>query len=223
MFSTAKVINPVAAKSSSGKDRAEFQMSGLEQLAQVDALIKSLEGIKGTLDADVKAQALELFIEHANGKRPESFRGLEGTASASVELRKRATTSPLTPEQQVLLAAAGIKGEKVITTNKMFGINPKYAEDNSLLAKVEAALAGIVPTDFIVLQEEKSKIVVTDQAIDAVFKADEADRALVETVCVLAIKPKLESTDIGSIIDNVRAFLVPKANPLAKAIEAVKA
>lgn len=222
MFSTAKVIAP-AAKTT--KAKAENQLEGLEQLAQVDALIKSLEAVKATLDAEVKSRALNIFIETANGRRPESFRGLEGTASASIELRKRSTTSPLNEDQIKLLASKGVAGEKVIVTNKMFGINPVHAENQELLAKVEAALKDIVPADFIVLQEEKSKIVVTDKAMETVFKeihmargaaknkeefaaVSQEARTFIETVGVLAIKPTLQSTDVASLFDKVRGYVV---------------
>ncbi len=215
MFSTAKVLAAPTAKAKAST-KAEVQLNGLEQLAMVDALIKSLEGIKASLDADVKSEALDLFIQSAvdnNGKRPDSFRGLDGAASASIELRKRSTNSVLTEDQILLLGTKGVVGEVVVITTEMFGINPAYNADSGLLGKVEKALKGIVPEDFIVKQEGKSKTVVSEDTITAAFKAlpsmkTPMARAFVEAVGTLAIKPKLETTDIGTLFNKVRDFMV---------------
>lgn len=229
MFKTAKVIaKPAAAKKST---KEEINIGNLKSYAELKSLIASLEGIAGSMEAGIKAESRDIFINMAaqNGKRPESFRGIDGTASASVEMRKRSTMSVLTSDQQALLATLNIKGETVIVTQELYGINPAYAEDADMLGQVEAALSGIVPEDFIIKQEGKSKVVVNDDCMDAVFKAIEVHaksaktdvqkdaaiaqaRALVECVGVLALKPKLEVTDIGSIFDSVRAVVVSSSD-----------
>jgi hypothetical protein len=206
MFKTAKAIAP--AKAAAKNTKREVHVANLKQLAELNALQDAIAGIQSQLAASIKEFALDTFVEDGNKieRRPENFRGIDGIASASVELRKRASTSPLNADQLALVEKYGMKAEKLVTTNKMFGINPAYAEDDKLLAAVETALAGIVPDDFIVLQEEKSKMVVTDQMIDEAFKKG-VPREVVETVTVLALKPKLEVTDMTEILASVQTLL----------------
>ena len=205
MFKTAKTIEakPAAKKN----NKAEVQMKGLEQLAEIDALVKSLSGIYKSLESKVKSAAFDHFYSFVGDSRPASFRGVEGIASASLEMRKRSTASALSEAEQALLAQHNLPTEKSIATNKMFGINPIYAENDALLAKVEAALAGIVPDDFIVLQEEKSKVVVTDETIELAFRSKTTPAEVIQAITVLAIKPKLEVTDINKILADVKALI----------------
>lgn len=207
MFKTAKVVAP-AKPAKAGKN--EVKLAGLKTLAEIDALIKALGSLKVTLDSEVKGVAFEHFYTHADGVRPTSFRGVDGDASASVELRKKATTSPLGEAEQALLTAANVPFEKMVGTVRMFGINPTYTANDELLAKVEAALTGIVPEDFIVVQEEKSKYVVTDDTVATAFKVN-ASREVIQAITVMAIKPKLATTDIAKIMDDVKAMIAATA------------
>lgn len=206
MFKNAAVLTkpaPAAAK----KTKDEIALAGLEQLAELDAAIKALTGAKAAIEQTVKAAAFDEFMNLAsNGKRPESFRGVDGNASASVEMRKRSTASALTDAEVELLAANGLTATKAISTPKLFGINPKHAENTELLARVEDALKDIVPEDFIVVQEERSKMVVADEVIEAAFR-NKAPREVIATVTCMALKPKLNETNIEKILDDVRGML----------------
>ena len=208
LFNNAKPVD--APKTPAKKaDKAEVHLDNLQQLAELDALIKALSAVKANLDASVKAEAFNHFFNEAqaHAKRPDSFRGVDGTASASIEMRKRSTASALSEAEVTMLENGDLKVEKVIATQKLFGINPNYASDNNLLAKVSAALDGIVPADFIVVQEEKSKFVVGEATIEKAF-AIKAPRGIIETLTVMAIKPKLETTDIGVIMENIRTLVL---------------
>jgi len=205
MFKNAKTIEAPAAPSKAKK--LEIHLTGLKQVAEIDALIKALSSVQISFKADVEAQAFTEFMTlAADGTRPESFRGFEDDASASVELRKRSTMSALSEDEVALLAKHGLKAEKMIATPKLFGINPKHAENTELLEKVEAALANIVPEDFIVVQEERSKFVVADSVIEAAFKS-KAPREVIKMVTTFAVKPKLEHTDIANIIEHVKDLI----------------
>jgi O-acetyl-ADP-ribose deacetylase (regulator of RNase III) len=207
MFKNATVISPKAPAASKKSTKQEIALTGLLQLAELDAAIKALGGMKEALEQSVKAQAFDEFMDMAaDGTRPESFRGVEGIASASVEMRKRSTNSALTESEVALLEAHGLKAEKVIATPKLFGINPKHAENTELLAAVEAALADIVPEDFIVIQEERSKMVVGDAVIEQAFKS-KSPREVIQAVTTMALKPKLETTNIEAILADVRGML----------------
>lgn len=211
MFANAK---PVETKKPAGKKSAKQEVSlvGLQTMAEIDALMKALAGMKEAVEAGVKADAFDHFYSTADGKRPTSFRGVDGIASASVELRKRSTMSALSETEQALLTEHNVPFEKLIATQKLFGINPVYAEDTALLGKVETALSGIVPADFIVVQEERSKSVVTDATLDTAF-AQRTPREVIQAITVLAVKPKLAVTDLVSIMDDVKKMIA--ASPVA--------
>lgn len=208
LFANAKAVAPTksAAKKAT---KTEVTLVGLEQVAQIDALLKALTAAKATLEADVKASAFTYFFDeaHASGKRPENFRGVEGTASASIEMRKRSTASALSDEEVTLFEQHGLKVEKAISVQKLFGINPAYAGDDKMLEAVSTAIAKIVPADFIVVQEEKSKNVVGEETMEQAFKI-KAPREIIEAISVMAIKPKLETTNISDIMESVKTLLV---------------
>lgn len=209
LFTTAQKVETPKTKGKKS-DADEIQMDGLLQLAEVDALLKTLATIKSTLEQDVKAEAFDHFFEEAKKlqKQPPSFRGIEGIASASVEMRKRGTNSALNDEEVLLLKEHHIPIEKTVSTQRMFGINPKYEHDEKLLALVSKKLEKIVPEDFIVIQEESSRQVVGETTIAAAFKSNNRD--LIETVTTLAIKPKLDNVDIKKILADVTALIIPK-------------
>ena len=208
LFAKAKTVAPAkAATKKSTKD--EVQLDGLQQLAEIDALIKALTAAKTTIEQSVKSDAFDHFfsLAQADAKRPENFRGIDGNASASIELRKRSTASALSDEEVALFEQHGLVVEKAVSVQKLFGINPAYASDDNLLEAVSNAIADIVPADFIVVQEEKSKNVVGDATMDKAFSI-KAPREIIEAITVMAVKPKLANTDIAEILSNVKTLLV---------------
>lgn len=217
MFKSAKAIETTPAKGKAADKKDQVSLPGLMQLAEIDALMKSLAGLKTTLEQEVKAEGFDHFFDVAQktAKRPDNFRGVDGIATASIEMRKRSTASALSEEEQALFEKHNLPTQKVVSVQKLFGINPAFAGDDALLEKVSVALEGIVPDNFIVVQEEKFKIVVGDETMDAAF-TNRAPREIIEAITVMAIKPKLETTDIAKIINDVKGMLLPKA---AKAAE----
>lgn len=203
LFNKAKAIAPTkpAAKKDS---KSEVTLTGLEELAQIDAVIKALTSMKKTIEADVKGEAFDHFFTQVQetGKRPENFRGVEGIATASIEFRKRSTTSPISEEEMPLFVDNKIPLQTIVTVPKLFGINPVHANNEALLEKVSAALDGIVPDDFIVIQEEVSKQVVSEEAMDAAFTA-KAPYEVIKAISVMAIKPKLAKTDLPVIMETL--------------------
>lgn len=211
LFKNAEKIEAPAAKKGKKAEKPGVQMSGLQTLTEIDTLIKTLTALKGTYEEQVKKEAYDYFVEHADGKRPENFRGVEGNASASIELRKRSSASALSEAEVTLLKSHGIAAEKKIVTQQLFGINPKYASDDKLLDKVSKAISKFVPEDFIVVQEEKSAMIVSDEAIEKVFTLKPAVlHDIMGTVTTLAIKPKLEEVDIDEVIQNVWDIISPE-------------
>ena len=212
LFTKAQAQALPTAKKTAKSDKEEIHIEGLKQLAEVDALIKALTAVKVTLDASVKAEAFDHFFDtaQATAKRPDNFRGIDDYASASIELRKRSTASALSAEELEMFAKHKLAVEKVVSVQRLYGINPAYAANTTLLNKVSKAIAKIVPDDFIVVQEEQFKHVVNDATIDTAFK-NKAPREIIEAITVMAIKPKLETTNIAAILDNVVMLLADGA------------
>lgn len=189
LFAAAKSVAPAKPAK---KGKTEIAVPGVKLLAMMDAAMKAIEGVRKTTDAAVKDFCFNQFMQlskAAGGARPDSFKGTEGDATTSAELRKRSTLSTLGPAEVEYLESKKIPVGTDTKVQKLFGINPAYAENEELLAKVSAALADIVPEDFIVLQEGKTTRIVTDDTIAAAFKS--GDEQAIRMVTVQANKPAL--------------------------------
>lgn len=212
MFGNATAITPAKTGKAGKPEKKQIPLEGLRNLAMIDAAIKALEGIRSTYDSQVKASAFTSFVTLTSGARPDSFTGVDGDATCSAELRKRGTNSKLSDEEVALLQKHGITPLKEVTCRELFAINPKYAADSELLGQVEAALSAVVPEDFIVKQDEISKMVVTDENMDAVFAskprlARDEFEALVRVVSTQALKPKLNKTDLKAVMEQCAKLL----------------
>lgn len=204
MFEVAKAQPVKAAAKSKGKTKDEVVLEGLEDVAVLDALIKSLTGLKDSLRGPVNDQMREIFIDGS-----ENFLAVEGDASASAELRKRATTSPLTTEEVEALKADDIVVGEIERTPERFVINPAYADNSVLLEKVSKALAKVagMPNDFVQFQAGVKVPVVTDETFEAVMGDKELAAKYIDTVGVLALKPKLENADLAFMVEKAKKLL----------------
>ena len=203
MFEKAKSV-PVAVKAVKGKDKEVIVLQGLEDVAVLDTLIKTLSALKDTLREPVTEQMREQFIGGA-----ENFDGVEGLATASAQLRKRSVKSALTPDEVQLLIAAKVPVGEAETVPERYIINPAYADNSAMLKKVSDALSKVpgMANDFIQFQAGVKDKVVTDETFDAVMKDSKKAAQLIDVVGVLALAPKLDA-DVGL------AFLVEKAKKL---------
>lgn len=209
LFTKAKVAAKPAAPSKA-KDKAEVSIPGLADLAAVDALMKSLAAIKETLEFDVKSQTLDQFKSQvANTGKIENFRGVDDGASASCEFRKRSSASALNEAEIELLQRFKVPvGEKTIVEG-CFRVNPKYSCDSKLLEKISNAISKVkgVPEDFIEMQEEVSKTIVTDESVAVACKDSKVFDAVATVIGTLALKPKLDETDTAEIIEKVKSLI----------------
>lgn len=205
LFANAKSVaaEPTKARKSKAPIR---EMSGIERHAAIDAAIKALQGMLEVEAERIKTEATGIFIEEGLkiNRKPDNFKAVEGNATTSVELRKRSTASVLKPEEQVILTENKVPFEREVVTAEAFLINPAYTNDMALLAKVEEALAGVdLPADFLMKQEEKTRAVVTDDSLEAVFKKSAEDaEMLLPLVATLALKPKIDG-DFWAVLDEV--------------------
>ena len=198
---------PVAApaKKAAASTKVEVEIKGVEHLSMIDALQKTLETLRGTLEAEVKSAALTRFMAHieATGQRPESFNGIEGGAVATLTLSRKGSTTALSEAAVALLRLHKLEPEKLVGTPQLFAINPAYAGDKELLAKVEKALTKIVPADFIQVQAETSKLVATEATLLAAISA-KCPVEVIQTLTSLSCSAKLKKTDLGAILEFVR-------------------
>jgi len=200
LFDEAKEVKTTASKK--GKQKVEKKIAGLKEFAAVTAVIKSLEAVQGALEGTVKAEMRKYFVKE--GKRthvkPESFRGLEGTASASCELRKRSIRSVLSADDKALLDDHKIPYGTNEISPETFIINPEYADDAELLEKVSEALKSVkgLPMDFIQKQAGKSTSIVEEATLRAVFSSKKVDQ-LFDTVATLAVKPTIAGDAVDAL------------------------
>lgn len=210
LFAKAATLAP--AKTAKAKqDKKEIEIPKLQQLAEIDALMKALKGAREAIEAEVKTAGLEQFLEMEGSTRIESFRGIDGMASGSIEMRKRSTNSALTEDECKVFREHGIEPFEQTVQQQLFAINPAYAENADLMAKVEKALVKVtgLPEDFIVQQPGVTKFVVTDEMLSEVWK--KRDRTLVEIGTCMAVKPKLnEEYPMASLFENVKAIVQPE-------------
>lgn len=224
MFSTAKSLD-TKKTAAVKKTKDEHEISGICDLALLDALIKSATAMKESIETEVKTRGFEIFMESKGGTRPSSFVGVDGAATASVEMRKRGTNSKLTDDEAEVLRAQGIEPFKQIVTQELFAINPSYAADSKLLSKVEKALDKLdLPKDFIVKQEEVSKLVVSDEMLDTAFKDGTVSNAVLSIMTTMALKPKLGAQyDMSNLITDALNIMQPKKKSVVKLQTANKA
>lgn len=219
IFANAKTVaaKPTAAAK---KTKAEINIAGIQQLAEIKAMMASLEAVQKTLEGEIKEAGFGEFLNMPGSIRPESFKGIDGFASCSVEMRKRSTASVLNVDEVAVLEKMGLKPFTQVVTTEMYGINPAFAADQNLMAKVSAALESIVPEGFIVLQEGVSKKVVDDALCDAAFLlTNSEDRATaIRMVTTMALKPKLDAGyDMSNLSSAVTKMLSPESEEVAEA------
>jgi hypothetical protein len=212
LFAKAKTLTkPVTAAKK--QERQEIPVAQLQQLCEIKALMQTLEGVYKSLEGEVKEAGFAEFLTMTQntGVRPDSFRGIDGMASASVEMRKRGTNSALNEDECKLLREHNIEPFEQEVQKQLFAINPAYAEQENLMAKVEAALSKVkdLPEDFIVQQAGVTKFVVTDEMMDKAFK--NGDGEVLRIVSTMALKPKLnEEYPMAELFDNVKKIVQPE-------------
>jgi hypothetical protein len=208
IFAKAKAV-PATKTAAAKKTKLEVAIDGIQNLAEIKAMMASLTAVAATLEGEIKEAGFNEFLDMETQSRPESFKGIDGLATCSVEMRKRGTNSALNADEVAVLEGFGLKPFKQIVTTEMYGINPAFAADEKLMNKVSKALEKIVPEGFIIKQEEVSKLVVDDNLLDAAFKMEGDNRPeALRIVTTMALKPKLNAEyDMTTLHANVSALI----------------
>jgi hypothetical protein len=224
MFSGLKVIATAVTKGK--KAKKQVSVDGMEFYAQLDAAVKAIGALQGAVKSELQQTVLAEFMAEIQqgGGKPESFEAIEGTATASVQLRKRGTNSPLSEGEREILEAANIPVHEEIIVPELYAINQEFAADTELMLKVEAALTGVVPEGFFALQAKKSKFVVSDDTLKAAFRTVPSEE-VVNIVTTLAFRPALSTVDLPTILDDIKDMIVANASvaQAAGALDAIKA
>jgi hypothetical protein len=188
-FLKPKVMAVAPAKKGAAKpSRALDLVPGWAELCALDACAKALTGLlalkKTAVTAAVEARLKERGLQRRG--KPDTMSLAEGEAAGSAYLRRRDSRSPVTPDELLMLSEhleaekdaegnpIGIPGftETIESTPELLAINPLYASDELLLARVDKALSGIsgIPDDFVVQIPAQQKVVVSDVAWDSLFR-----------------------------------------------------
>lgn len=229
-FESAKKVG--SAPKATGKAKAArptVELANVEQLAQLHVIKKAAEGaikaIEGVMKEDVMQNVFLKSIEDT-GTKPTSVDAVEGVASMNIQFRKRSTLSPFKVEElramalgagckvtdedepEALAAAMKTKGfvvHKNIKTEKLFVIDPQFATDATLMAKVEAVLKKAGLDHVIGVQDEVATYVVNDDLMDAVCKNRNPE--LITPCATIGFKPSLSVVDPKAIAKTMGELL----------------
>lgn len=212
MFANATVV-PAKKTAAKGAIKNTVEMDGLEEYAALEAAMKALKGHQTSFKSKLLVEMGDRFCKDGCklSQKPESFDAVDGAASGNMQFRIRSSASPLSEEEQEILTDNDIPFGDNTKIEETFIINPAYAADMDLLAKVEAALSKVkgLPADFIQKQEGHATKIITDESLSAVFKKPVHEAAiLLPLVSTLAIKAKIGG-DFMPVIDRIMAPAAP--------------
>lgn len=224
LFAAAKPSGPLVPEKAIKKNKKHTVVFGteLDQIASIDAMKDALDAKRAILEQAVKAKIRSTFIGLALEQKgqPDNFVGESSIATASCELRKRSTKSPLTaPEVEVLTGLGVPIGKNVeLDIPERFYFNEEIlALGETVLQKISVALSTIPELKGLEIikrqdAQHKKTDVTTDETIPAICRLprDKMEVGL-DIAAVLALKPKLrESTSIEKAYDELRAVIMPK-------------
>ncbi len=187
---------------------APVVVEGLEVYGALAKIASEID--KGHLKTSpIKDAVMEHFIADGSalGRAPNtSYAGKEGNATASLQVRKRTNTQPLSPDVVARCNDLGIRTEHVVQVPYAVIVNPEHMPNEAALEKLLAMVkkAGL-PADFLQLQQEKSHEITTDDTLYDIFALVKSEkineivaRELVESVC---ISPVIVSKWTGSLAE----------------------
>lgn len=225
IFTTAKVVKvKEEVKTSKANGKREVDLgTELNIVAAISSLTDTLETIKATMDAELKAKMTAEFVAEAVKiqRKPDSFKGTSTQSSASCELRKRSTRSVLKPDEVKILQKYGIGTETKIVKDEIpqhYFFNPKAFEDPKLVEKISNRLEGLTTDDgegLVMLQEGreavKSEVVGADVLNEVSKKITDPEllTKILKIVSVQALgKFKLDNPSLENIFTILREALV---------------
>jgi hypothetical protein len=176
----------------------DLELPNLELYARLDQAAKAIAEFKAEVRPELEEAVVDRFVKvgAALQARPASFKAAQGAALGCFELRKRSTNSALSEDEAAKLASYNIPLEELTTVEETFVINPQYLSDSKLMQKVGTALSKVpgLPLDFILRQEPDTKVIVSDETIESVFRQpSETIAELLRMVSAIGIRTRLDN------------------------------
>jgi len=207
-FANAEVIpNATAPKSKTKKDRPEFDVKGLTNLAACRAVMAMLKGAEETFKAPIDARIFELYVDRAFATKsvPVNFTGIDevmdkdgkkqiASASGSCEMKKRSTASPLSTDECTILDNLKIPYENVVVTPAIperYFIDEELVQDADVRNAISEAIAkhpklkGLTIIKKQAPAEAVTKNVVTDASVIAACQLQDRDK--MERACKVVV------------------------------------
>lgn len=203
MFDKSKTIETSGKPAKSGSTAPEITILGMFSYTAICTAIGALTSLKGVYEMKVKTAAVNHWVKEGMKlkRKPENIRAVEGVANGSVEMRNRASSSPLTPEDAQRLRDHNIPLDEVISQKGVWVIDPTIISDDEKMKQVVACLKDLsFAGDLFKWQEEKKVTIIDstkDASLNAIFALQNEDvvRDLLSMSAVVAIKPTLETGD----------------------------
>lgn len=208
-FKNAKTLAPTAPAKKGSKAR-QVEIGNLKNLATLVAIKKSVESMIEAFEEDVKSQAVVEFVKTGSAAkaRPANFEGIDGSATASVQLKKKASNIALSAEEIDLLARFKISTEKRTDVHGTYVFDPEALKDEAKMEAIAKLLEDAGHDDVIRYQEERSKTVVADAALDEVFKLDPVVIGdILPVIASIAVKPKVDEDEIAEVIASLSKLI----------------
>lgn len=219
------------------RERPMVDFAGLANYAALSTIQKQIEALLKS--HPIRGLARQYFVVAGRqAKRaPQNVDGRDGIeATASVQLRKRASNQPLDADAVALCTDLGIPTEKVIIAPNTMRVKPSlFAAHPELMEKLIAAGAkalGMEPAAVFELQREESKVLVCDESLNKLFglgsnHTDDRIGEILEKLASPTVTAKFQGS-LHAAFEVVRVELVPtpaemKAREAAAATAATEA
>jgi hypothetical protein len=195
MFTEAAGANAPAAKAKKD-DTIWFALKNTARVTRLSAMKWALKTLAAAVETDETAIKADVRDEYyiAQGLKLRSTPANCKTKVAGhvigFQMKKRSSASGLTDDEIVLCKDNGIPLTENVTVQPGLMINPEHLNQETLkaLSALIAANPDKLPRNLITAQVKVAKTVVTDDALDAVFKLPEDKiRLLLPIVGVQAI------------------------------------
>lgn len=215
IFMNAPVLAmPVASKPSKKSDRKEREIKSLDAYAALSTLMKALEGLKKTLEPEVKDQVMDFFVSDAqlHHQKPESFHGVDEHSKASCELHRRKSNQPLSDDEVKILHSLNLPTETIVSTPAMeqrFIINTDELTQGDLAALSTAitsvpSLAGKQIIYIQPAQAEVKKEIVSDATINqaaATIENIDTLKQIMNMCGQVVLKPMLDNAEVRTAFE----------------------
>ena len=223
IFDSAPVTATVKVSRSKADKREVHAVNGLSELAAINAMIGTLEGLAPQFEAQVKDESLAILVAEAlkTGKKPETFNLVDDMSTGQYQMRKRSTASALTDDEINVCKAYGIPTTTNTKVEARYVFNPDCLADQKVMEKISKALLKIpelAGMAIIQRQEAVETTVIAEGAIEVAckLKAKDSMVAALGVAGVQALKTSFDSDQVKDALEVLAKAgikLVPDAAP----------